>query len=279
MPKVRGDQPDTATDGDVSLTVFDGNSDLAKLLSHVEASAALYGDDNLAVLQPVGWPTGTADGVPRTSFRPALIESQSAVAIVQLVEVGDTIAAGAVVWSAPYPSLEEALLRFRWLDDRQAMCTHLGRCARLFGAAEIASDIEVGAETERLRAEDERARAVKEAEDARAEAEWEAKRANTIECFLHDREGRFGLCLQRGNATEPFWAIRFREKWERERFRDWFVPSLNRAHEWADFLETHSAVELERRLLAEMLETERAVKKAKLGAGGRRPLRFWRGEN
>ncbi len=38
------------------------------------------------------------------------------------------------------------------------------------------------------------------------------------------------------------------------------------------------ALQLERRLLREMQETEIRIKRAGLSAGGRRPLRFYRGE-
>jgi hypothetical protein len=43
-------------------------------------------------------------------------------------------------------------------------------------------------------------------------------------------------------------------------------------------VEEAGADEVGRELLYEMLTTEQAVKKRGLGAGGRRPLLFWRGD-
>jgi hypothetical protein len=229
-------------------------------------------------LPTAGWPSGFDDRAPAdTVFRPA-VSPDGETAIVQIVLIGDTIASADTVWSANFDDVDAAQDRFRWLDAHPDACTRLGRHARLFGPFNIGGEIEVGVEIDRVRAERERERRRQEDERLRAEAEIKAKKARIIGSWLEDRDGQYGINLRRGDTDKAFWIILFREKWERERFRDWFRNQRHRFTEWAEFLESHSAIELERLLLAEMLETERRVQAAKLDAGGRRPLRFWRGE-
>lgn len=228
---------------------------------------------------PSLWPEDhSPPAKPRTRTRAALIEAQAAVAIIRFVEVGGFVVASSTAWTASYASGEEALQRFLWLDARPAACTRLGSHAQIFGPEGVSSVIEVGVEVERARAAEKRIRVAEEADADRRRAEEEARLANSIDSWLVDRKGQFGLNLRRGNAKEPFWVILFRERWERERFRDWFRWQRHRFAEWAEFLETHESIELERLLLSEMLQTERAMKKAGLSNGGRRPLRFWRGD-
>ena len=227
---------------------------------------------------PSAWPTNADGDAPAgTTFRAAISRDRE-VAIIQLVHVGDRVASAAKVWSATFENADLAHERFRWLDARPADCVHLGRHARLFGAGQVGNAIEIGVTIERIRGEQERARLAREEERLAEEASINAAKALTIGSSLEDRQGQYGINLRRGDAAESFWIILFREKWERERFRDWFRYQRHRFAEWAEFLQDHAPIELERVLLAEMLATERKVKNAGLGAGGRRPLRFWRGE-
>jgi hypothetical protein len=87
-----------------------------------------------------------------------------------------------------------------------------------------------------------------------------------------DREAEYGTDDGR------FWSIAFDEAWERDRFWDWFSWQTERFQEFADHMKDGDRLDLERKLLKEMIVTEQAVKKQGPGAGGRRPLRFWRGE-
>jgi hypothetical protein len=200
------------------------------------------------------------------------------VAIVRRLMAGPTHSACAVVWSAQFDILEQAALHHDWLVRNPARCTWLGRHASVFGPEEATSEIELGLEVDRLEVDEKRLKAARFAQEAAERAEQERRQRLLIESFLDDADGWFGLNLRRGNEQKPFWVIRFRERWERERFRDWFRCQSQRFATWAEFLENNSADDLERMLLREMLETERRVKKAGLGAGGRRPLRFWRGD-
>lgn len=241
-------------------------------------NAVVPTDTTLPPLPTAGCPSAFDCRAPAgTVFRPA-ITPDNKVAIVQIILVGDTIASADTVWSADFDDVDAAQDRYHWLDARPDTCTRLGRHARLFGPLDIGVEVEVGVEIDRVRADFERERRRQEDERLRAEAESKAKRARIIGSWLDDRDGQYGINLRRGDTDKAFWIILFREKWERERFRDWFRNQRHRFTEWADFLESHSAIDLERLLLAEMLETERRVKAAKLDAGGRRPLRFWRGE-
>lgn len=235
-------------------------------------------DPETIVDHPSRWPGDNAQGLaPNTLFRPALFEG-STVAIVRVVELGDDVIAGAVVWSATYQNDDEARRRFAWLDADAKKSVQLGTVAALFGADEVTSEIEVGTEIERSRQEKAREHAAREAESLRLMEKHAAERAKVLSIHLLDRNRQFGLTIKRGGVAEPVWAIMFREKWERERFRDYFHWQRHRLQEFVDFLEINEPIELERMLLAEMVEAERAVKKAGKADRGRRPLRLWRGE-
>ncbi len=72
--------------------------------------------------------------------------------------------------------------------------------------------------------------------------------------------------------------MRFSEKWERERVLDWLRWQKSRFIEFRDLLAAEGSAAVERTIIAGMRETEANIKARGLSTGGRRPLRFWRGE-
>lgn len=232
----------------------------------------------LVVAQLGAWPACPA-GQVKTFTRAAITEDpRPTVALLRIVEVGGRPVRVDPVWCSVHDSVEEASIRFELLDASDSMAARLARHAEMFGPDEVDAEIEVGAEVERIRRETQREHLAAALEEKARKERKAADAARLIESYLDDRDGQFGINMLRGDAKKPFWIILFRERWERERFRDWFRWQRHRFAAWAEFLEAHPAIDLDRLLLAEMLEVERRVKKSGGGAGGRRPLRFWRGE-
>jgi len=85
------------------------------------------------------------------------------------------------------------------------------------------------------------------------------------------------LMMQRGDETVPFLVLRLDQKAERDRVFDWARWQGLSYHGWRAHWEAHGSIALERLILEGMLRDERRIKAAGLGAGGRRPLKFWRG--
>ncbi len=229
-----------------------------------------------------GWPVDAAnlpDGAPRVTFRAILQGGElPAVAIVRTVETGGIALVTAPVWKVAYGSPTEAQRRCDWLAAREGRCVELGRAAAVFGPDYVTSAIELGIRVEDTKREQRRREDEEIAEVAREMAEEDRRKSLVITCHFKEAKGRFVVELRRGNSHVPFWSINFDEKWERDRFWDWFGWQKRRWPDLADFLATHERIDLDRMLLKEMLETERRVKREGLGAGGRRPLRFWRGD-
>jgi len=118
-----------------------------------------------------------------------------------------------------------------------------------------------------------------EAEQERLDQEDRDRRHMHIDLFtLDDRNKRPGFSLESGDEDEPFFVMRFSERWERERVLDWLRWQKHRFIEFR-YLHTEAGqVALERAIIAGMRNTETKVKTAGDAMGGRRPLRFWRGE-
>lgn len=206
------------------------------------------------------------------AFEPDLVfEPSPTVRLRRQVVVNDAIVAAVTVWSLDTDDAAEAQQWWAWLSARPEQWSFWGRMLPLVGAAHLEGLVRSGAAADAAHECD-------ELEAARLRAERDAELHEVIESFLVDRGGRLGVTLQRGDEVEPFWTIVFGEKWERERFRDWWRWQRHRFADFAAFLEERDALDLERLVLAEMLATEKTVKAAGLSAGGRRPLRFWRGE-
>lgn len=103
--------------------------------------------------------------------------------------------------------------------------------------------------------------------------------AREITLYLYDpKHKRSSLGLQRGSEDKAFWRMTFTEKWERDRVVDWLRWQQPRFHELEEYLNEHGSLELERLVLAGMRNAERAAKAKGITSAGRRPLRFWRGE-
>ena len=184
-----------------------------------------------------------------------------------------------VTWSADYPSETDAADAYEALNTHQADLQCWSAGATALGADWLTPTI-VGLvakfvdEREGEREKRERAELA-----AREKAEKEAAEENSIEAYFREKEGCFRIELQRGFLDDGvFWSIAFEERWERDRFWDWLGWQTARFDEFSKFLEEGTRLDLERTLLREMLVTEQTVKKQGLGSGGRRPLRFWRGE-
>jgi hypothetical protein len=226
----------------------------------------------------IGWPdlpkdsAMVAKGDCIVRFVPALsTDPVPSVSLFHEVAVGDAIAHRDHRWTFPFATCEEATLGADWMTRHSKDVISVCRVGTPAAFGDLDCWMRVGLVEEQLEAEEE--------EDERRRLREEAvARAALIDTFLVDAGGQFGLDLRRFGAKAGFWRIMFREKWERERFRDWFRCQRPRFQEFATFLADHDAVALERLLLAEMLATERRIKAAGLGAGGRRPLRFWRGD-
>lgn len=175
------------------------------------------------------------------------------------------------VWSVDASS-DRARLVFDWMADRPDQWPLWARLACLFGEQAVTALVVDGAERDAEQA------AVEE-ESARLEAEERRRLHERVELFVLDpKNKRPGLSLESGDEDKPFFVMRFSEKWERERVLDWIRWQKPRFREFRDLVEAEGAVALERILIAGMRETEAEVKRRGLASGGRRPLRFWRGE-
>ncbi len=118
--------------------------------------------------------------------------------------------------------------------------------------------------------------------DAQRQREAEAERERLhgeVDLFvLDDRRKRPGLALESGDESEPFFTMRFSERWERDRVVDWLRWQTDSFVAFRAIVEEQGDVALERKILTSMREFEVASRKRGITSGGRRPLRFWRGE-
>lgn len=173
------------------------------------------------------------------------------------------------VWSRSFDDADAARLLEAWLTSEAPRLTEFGRIASILGAATLDRLIDGRRDAEAAKAK-ERRRAAREAEK-RAHAIWLLRREVGCDVAVLD--------LRQGDEpAKPFLRLKFDHAWERDRVWDWASFQKHRWHDWKAHCDEHGAASTERLILAGMLETERAVKKAGLGSGGRRPLRFWRGD-
>lgn len=161
---------------------------------------------------------------------------------------------------------------FEWMVACPDQWPLWARLACLFGDQAVSAIVIEGAERDA-----ERAAVAKET--ARLKADERRRLREHVGLFVLDQKNkRPGLSLESGDKDKPFFVMRFSEKWERERVLDWMRWQQPRFREFRSVVESEGAVALERLVLAGMRETEAEVKRRGLGSGGRRPLRFWRGE-
>jgi hypothetical protein len=224
----------------------------------------------------IGWPPGIAASETQGSCIVRFVavlqtDLPTSVSLHLQVTISDAIALDEHRWTFGFDTEDGARRAADWIGRHPRDASAACRIGTEAAFADFDCLMRVRLVQEQLKAEEDE----RERRRLREEAD---RRSVSIDSFLVDAGGQFGLDLRRFGAKTGFWRIMFRERWERERFRDWFRLQRARFEEFAVFLDEHDAVALERQLLAEMLDTERRIKAAGRGAGGRRPLRFWRGE-
>lgn len=175
------------------------------------------------------------------------------------------------VWTRTLRHRRHAASLFAWMLEKRGQWLLWGRLGEVVGPDRLLAM--AASEISEFRGSQARDLLKKRAKACKAKA-----RALKIYSFLVDHHGEFGIDLRRGGEDKGFFVMWFRQNWERERFRDWWRPQAHRFPDFAAFFEEHGGRALERKLLAEMQETEKRLKLAGLSSGGRRPLRFWRGD-
>jgi hypothetical protein len=86
------------------------------------------------------------------------------------------------------------------------------------------------------------------------------------------------IVMARGCDRAPFAVLWFDRASDRDRVWDFMVRVEERWSGWRRLMLCEGRDALEREIFSDMLRTEARVKRAGLGAGGGRPLRFWRGD-
>lgn len=217
------------------------------------------------------WPQ-QGRGRTTLTYEPRLDAQSARLELVRILRRSGSPDEETVLWSRRYAHRRHAEAIFAWMTSRQEQWAVWGRLTPLVGPdGLLAAAGQAVAEERRGTAH----KLLRKREKARKARE----KAKHVHSYLVDDRGEFGIDLRRGGQEDGFFVIWFRQQWERERFRDWWRPQVGRFPEFAAFFEQHGAKALERRLLKEMQETERRVRLAGLSAGGRRPLRFWRGDD
>ncbi|MEC3950140.1 hypothetical protein [Sphingobium sp. HWE2-09] len=176
------------------------------------------------------------------------------------------------VWSVALDCPKTARTLYDWMRTNPDSWSMWGRLSLRVGPEAAGRMImEAAAEHERVRIEQERRRRENEREQARLSRE--------ITLYYYDPERKApSLGLERGSDKSPFFRMTFTERWERDRVLDWLKNQREHFADMEELWAEHGAMALERHILAGMRETERALKARGDSAGGRRPLRFWRGE-
>ncbi len=226
------------------------------------------------------WPSMSQEAASST-FAVELEKDGNHLRIVRRLACGETTVARTVAWSS---SLADVRARDDAYDALSAPDFDLTLCSvAALGSGHECATRRIAAvlthHSERRREAEEREAAARlEAEEkARREAE-EAARESELAVYFRKKDGEYRLVIKRNHHEAPeLWSIGFGETWERERFWDWFKWQGSRWKEIAVADPAVPKVALERSLIEAMLKDEQAVKKQGLGAGGRRPLRFWRG--
>lgn len=202
---------------------------------------------------------------------PALDLEAASVLLLRHLPRREVDPATATMWCS-YVGEERARLVFDWMSKQPDQWPLWGRLSCLFGEQAVRAIVIEGAERD---AEE----AAIRAEMARLEAEERRRLHEQIGLFVLDpKNKRPGLALENGDENKPFFVMRFSEKWERERVLDWLRWQKPRFAEYRELVAAEGGVALERLIIAGMRETEADLKRRRLSSGGRRPLRFWRGE-
>jgi hypothetical protein len=195
---------------------------------------------------------------------------RSTISLVRQIRVAGEQILTAAVWTQTLEDPAEARERYDWLRSNGKLLTEWGRTATILGEEVLSSALDAAWQAELVRREVEH-RSVEE-EKREAETIW----------LMQDEVGRAErpaiVMRMGGRSGEPFLTIKLDERWERDRIYDWAQWQSERYREWKEHRDAHGEESLERLIMTEMLRTENAVRKAGLGSGGRRPLRFWRGD-
>ncbi|WP_206240475.1 hypothetical protein [Novosphingobium terrae] len=178
----------------------------------------------------------------------------------------------AIVWQQSCESQEGASALHEWMLLRSDLWNFWGRLAARLGADPAGMLILKAARAD----EEERQNQVREAEKHRLEEE-RLSRVITLYCYTPKGKRPY-LGLERGNADEPFFKMSFAAEWECDRVVDWLQYQRKRFEEMAQLLADSGQLALERHILEGMRAAERDAKARGISVGGRRPLRFWRGQ-
>ncbi|USR00340.1 hypothetical protein [Sphingomonas aerolata] len=223
------------------------------------------------------WLGCPSDAAPITVVRASLvmIGGTHHVAILRELRCGDVVLAGGPVWSRSIEDEIEAADVFEGLGLVGDHLVYLAETALVLATSSVDDVVDEHLRNVAAEREKESAKAAEKA----AKSEAKALRDRTIAVyFTGSDKKKLGVELRRGPHAPPFLKLTFGAEWERERFWDWLKWQEHRHEEMAIKVEEAGADEVGRELLYEMLTTEQAVKKRGLGAGGRRPLLFWRGD-
>ena len=203
---------------------------------------------------------------------------ETTVTLVRMIECGQEVAFRHPVWARSYVDATVAADAFEALDSKRDHLLHWAVGVAAFGSKWL--DATIGDMVEKFveRRTADRERVARDIEKERARLEEERAAKTRIAAYFRKNDDEYVITIERGSDDEALWSIAFEESWERDRFWDWLCWHTDRFEEFAAFMKEGSRLDLERKLLREMLVTEQAVKKQGLGSGGRRPLRFWRGE-
>lgn len=183
-----------------------------------------------------------------------------------LVSATGSQAAPQAIWSRTFQCTEEVAAVVDSIANQQLGLALLGHLTLNFGVAETDQIVDemISEYHKKLEA------------DKMAAAE-DAKNYLIIDLLRFEKYKLHCLELQRKSREDPDWFIRFGRAAERDRLYDWLRWQKPRFGEFLDYAEKFGREGLSKRLIAEMFETERRVKKEGQSAGGSRPLRMWRG--
>lgn len=230
----------------------------------------------LAAVSSSTWPPATPGQVTTTVVRVELVATDGTnnVSIHRELRCGDVVVAGGVVWTRSITDATEASDAFEGLRTAGDDLVYLAESALVLNSS--VADAIVDRHVAKFVEAEKAARAAAATEAAKAEKA--AARDRNIAVYFTGDKKRPVLELGRGPLARPVLKLHFGASWERDRFWDWFKWQKHRHEEIADSVAEVGAEPVRRELLYDMLKTEQAVKKRGLGAGGRRPLLFWRGD-
>lgn len=233
-------------------------------------------DPPIAPAPPGGWAACPPDMAVITVVRAELvrIERSHRVSILRELRCGDVVLAGGPVWSRSTDDEVEAADMFEGLALVGDHLVHLAETALVLASSNVDPVVDEHLRNAAAAREKERAKAAEKA----AKAEAKALRDRTIAVYFTGDKKRLAVELRRGPLSPPFLKVIFGAEWERDRFWDWLKWQEHRHEDIAARVEKAGVEDVRRELLYEMLTTEQAVKKRGHGAGGRRPLLFWRGD-